>query len=246
MTRQRRGSIRAQGIAPAQPRSASERWDRRWGRALRYGYLAAIALHFAVFLIFQSAPWQPPEEPRMPAMRAIDPIMAGGGGAMSQVEVSVVEPEEPVEEAPVEEVPVEPTPAEVEAPEVAEVDIALPGDRVGTDDRLGQFEGRGESDAVGDEAGRGGDEGRVTPPVPRGMILPPSGAPADARGREITVWVYVDARGRVVGDQTRLEPPTSDARYNRRLIASAAGWSFDPARQNGQPVAAWYPFEIIF
>jgi hypothetical protein len=85
----------------------------------------------------------------------------------------------------------------------------------------------------------------VIPPTPRGIFIPPPGRPASARGQEITVWVFVRENGRVDGDQVRLEPPTSDSRYNRRLMQSVAEWVFDPARQNGRAVPAWYPFQVI-
>jgi hypothetical protein len=48
----------------------------------------------------------------------------------------------------------------------------------------------------------------------------------------------------VVPDSTRLLPPTRDRGYNRRLIEEAAEWSFEPAQQDGEPVATWYPYKI--
>lgn len=64
------------------------------------------------------------------------------------------------------------------------------------------------------------------------------------KGREVEVWVFVDERGRVVPDSTRLEPPTSDRDFNRRLIREASQWVFEPARQGGKPVASWFPYTI--
>ena len=58
------------------------------------------------------------------------------------------------------------------------------------------------------------------------------------------MWVFVDAAGKVVADSTRLNPPTSDRGFNRRLIDEAAEWVFNPATRNGQPVAAWFPYTI--
>ena len=98
----------------------------------------------------------------------------------------------------------------------------------------------------GTGAGDGGnaDEGlfRLQPPSPRGLIIPPSND--DLRGVEVQVWVFVDTRGRVVADSTRLDPPTRDRGYNRRLIREASEWVFRPAVKGGQPVASWFPYRI--
>jgi hypothetical protein len=74
------------------------------------------------------------------------------------------------------------------------------------------------------------------------MIIPP--ASDKLKGREVEVWLFVDASGRVVPDSTVIRPPTSDRDYNRRLIREAAEWVFDPARKGGQPVAAWTSYRI--
>jgi hypothetical protein len=74
------------------------------------------------------------------------------------------------------------------------------------------------------------------------MIIPPSNE--RLRGREVEVWVFVDERGRVVADSTRLTPPTPDSNFNRLLIREAAEWIFRPAMQGGQPVATWFPYKI--
>ncbi len=146
---------------------------------------------------------------------------------------------EPVVEAP----EIEPEPA----PEPAEVTSEMGTGTAGTGGDQGTATGAGT--AAGSGQGGGGTEETGTPglipPSPRGMILPPRDPPGSARGMEITVWVYVDERGRVVEDATRLEPSTSDSGYNERLKESAAEWIFEPARQDGVAVAAWYPYEII-
>jgi hypothetical protein len=93
----------------------------------------------------------------------------------------------------------------------------------------------------GEGRGDGGtaEEGlfRVIPPTPRGVIIPPTNR--SLRGKQVEVWVFVDSAGKVVADSTRLNPPTSDRGFNRRLIADAAEWVFNPGMRNGQPVAAW-------
>lgn len=113
----------------------------------------------------------------------------------------------------------------------------------------GEGPGSGEG-PPGLEGGRGrGDGGTgaqgffdLTPPSPRGMIIPPSNK--SLKGKEVDIWVFVDARGRVVADSTRLNPPTSDRGFNRRLIAEAAEWLFNPAKRKDQPVSAWFYYNI--
>ena len=116
---------------------------------------------------------------------------------------------------------------------------ALSGDRPGTESAPGIEGGEGRGD------GGTAEEGlfRLIPPSPRGLIMPP---PTNdrLRGTQIQVWVFVDERGLVVPDSTRLRPPTRDRGYNRRLIEEAAEWVFEPARQGGEPVASWFPYTI--
>jgi len=142
-----------------------------------------------------------------------------------------------------------PEPVEVEPDATPEVELAEPevpepgrGSTEGADDE--------DSDPVGLPGAVGGgdagttDEGRfrVVPPSPRGMIIPPTHR--SMRGQEVEVWVFVDERGRVVPDSTRLEPPTSNRGFNEQIMREAAQWIFQPARQGGEPVAAWFPYII--
>lgn len=98
--------------------------------------------------------------------------------------------------------------------------------------------GAGSGNAGSALAGRS----RLVPPSPRGIILPPTND--ELRGRQIEVWVFVNERGQVVPDSTRLQPPTSDPSFNQLLMGEAARWIFEPARQDGAPVAAWFPYTI--
>ena len=108
----------------------------------------------------------------------------------------------------------------------------------------GLLDGPGLEDGTGEGDGGNTDEGlyRLQPASPRGMIIPPTNR--DLRGTEVQVWVFVDAAGRVVADSTRLDPPTRDGGFNRRLIREAAEWVFRPAVQEGQPIASWFPYRI--
>lgn len=234
---------------------ASQRGDRAWRRPLMVGLLLAVAIHLAIVLLFRVVPI--PEAPTSAAGPRMGDVRAaaGGGSGLEMVEVvpasepeqtvvpettpvpvpelEVVEPEPPAE--PAEDAAPEPTPSREGTGAPGEG-----GDR-------GEQEGPGRETGTGEGGGGTGDEGAsaITPPSPRALFLPPANRPQSVRGMEVTVWVYVDASGRVVGDATRLEPPTPDPGYNRRLIQSAAQWRFTPARQNGEPVAAWYPYEVI-
>jgi hypothetical protein len=111
-------------------------------------------------------------------------------------------------------------------------------------DAPGELEGPGLENGEGEGDGGNADEGRfrVIPPVPRGMIWPPESKKLD--DIDLEVWVWVDASGRVVPDSTTLRDPTSDRDFNRRLVAEAAEWIFEPARRGGEPVASWFPYRI--
>ncbi len=111
-------------------------------------------------------------------------------------------------------------------------------------EKPGLDEGPGLEDGTGQGDGGNADEGfyRLQPATPRGMIIPPTNR--SLRGTEVQVWVFVDERGRVVADSTRLDPPTRDRGFNRRLISEAAEWVFLPAEQEGKSVASWFPYRI--
>ncbi len=104
--------------------------------------------------------------------------------------------------------------------------------------------GPGLEDGTGEGDGGDADEGffRLQPPTPRGMIIPPYDR--GLRGTEVQVWVFVNERGRVVGDSTRLDPPTRNRSFNQRLIADASEWRFRPAVKEGKAVASWFPYKI--
>jgi hypothetical protein len=121
----------------------------------------------------------------------------------------------------------------------AEVDASsVLGERPGTDEGPGLETGTGLGD------GGTAEEGfyRLQPPSPRGMIIPPTNR--ELRGTTVQVWVFVNERGRVVADSTRLEPPTRDRDFNSQLIREAAEWVFRPAQKEGRAVPSWYPYTI--
>lgn len=240
---------------PAPFHLPTERGDEVWRRVLGIGLILAVLFHIAVLLAFRSEGFPPSPFAAAGPQMGDYLAAAGGGGGMEMVEVRVQEEQRAVtEEVVPEPVPVPdviivepeiaPQPEPAQAPTIAAAPSG-PG-TVGEGEGPGKATGPGTAEGTG--RGAGGTEAVGTSglmaPVPRGMILPPADRPRSVRGREVTVWVFVTERGRVVADSTRLEPPTPDAGYNRRLRQSAAEWSFEPARRTGRPVAAWYPFQI--
>ncbi len=194
----------------------------------------SLTIHASIFIFWQSVPI--PASPFAAAgPRANDPNAAAGGLTAvrlpSQTVIPIVPPLEPL-----------PTLEDIEPVDVTMEPQVDPGSLIG--DRPGALEGPGLETGTGRGDGGTTEEGlfRSVPPTPRGMIMPPTNRAL--RGSSIDVWVFVDETGRVVADSTRLDPPTSDRDFNRRLIAEAAEWVFRPATRGGQPVASWFPYTI--
>lgn len=214
-------------------RSVDQR-RRDEGRLFRRALLVSVLVHVLI-LIFGPvgsvliAPFSA-AGPRAEGARAA----AGGMQALNVLappREPIVPPPEPI----LVDVEVEP----IEFDEKPEVDPASllghnPGELLGP----GVDEGTGDGDGGTTEAGRF----RLQPPSPRGMIIPPTNE--KLKGRQVEVWLFVDARGRVVPDSTQLRPPTSDRSFNRRLIQEAAEWVFRPALRGGEPVATWFSYSI--
>jgi outer membrane biosynthesis protein TonB len=218
--------------------TTAERQDRQFRRALRVGMVASLLFHVAVFLFFREN--RIPPSSLAAAGPDADDDEAAAGGALVNVRITepqpIPRPPEPVF-VPDLEVPVEPQP-EVE---VEQVDVAAL--TPGTGDPA---ETPGSGDATGEGDAGTGDEGRfrVVPPNPRGMILPPSDAPRSARGREITIYVFVSDRGRVVADSTRVIPSSGNRGYDRNLVDRANEWIFEPARRDGRAVGEWFNYSF--
>ncbi len=206
--------------------------DRKtWRNAL----LVSLLFHVLVFAFWRNdGPLMSPFAAAGP--RAGDNRAAGGSMQAMSIRIPpprpIVPPRIPLPTV----TPVEPLEFE---PELEDAMADVLGDRPGDSPGPPGIEG-------GEGRGDGGtaEEGlfRLVPPSPRGMIMPP--ANDRLKGREVEVWVFVDERGRVVPDSTRLEPPTSDRDFNRRLMREASQWVFEPARQGGKPVASWFPYTI--
>ena len=213
----------------AQERKAAE------GRIFRNALGVSLLIHILIFAFWKTVPI-PPSPFAAAGPRAGDYRAAAGGG-MQAMNLSIPPPRPIVPPR----VPI--ISLEMEDPvqfdQEPQVDLeALLGDGPGQDEGPGIEGGEGRGD--GGTAAEGFF--RLVPPSPRGMIIPPTNR--RLRGSSVEVWVFVNEVGRVVADSTRLNPPTSDRGFNRRLIEEAAEWVFNPAMKEGKPVAAWFPYTI--
>lgn len=224
------------------------KWDRAWSVAL----LTSVALHIVVLLIFRSASPLPNVPTSAAGPRMGDPNAAEGGG-LEVISMAIATP--PAQPAAIPEPP-EPIPvpdAELPPVDVEEQPATSPLPGTGADPAAAAGGGQGNKVGPGIEGGTGrGDGGdaaeglyRVTPPTPRGLILPPSDRPGKVRGREVVVYVFVTDRGRVVSDSTRLAPTSGDSKFDDRLRRQAADWVFSPARKAGVPIAEWFKYTIV-
>lgn len=201
-------------------------------KVLQRGLIGSLILHVGLFAFFLRGT---PESPFAAAgPRAGDTRAAAGGMQTINVRVPpprlIIPPRIPL-----------PTVAEVDPIEI-EQDIAIEvssilGERPG-DDGPGVETGDGQGD--GGTAAEGSF--RMVPPSPRGMIIPPPNN--NVKGQEVEIWVWVNEAGKVVGDSTRLSPPTSDGDFNRRLLREAAEWIFEPAKKGGRAIGAWFPYTL--
>lgn len=239
---------------------ARVREESRWRRALAIGILGTVLVHFLLLIAFRETVMIPRSTDSAAGPPRGDIRPAGGGSGLTMIEVRPERAAEPV----VEEVPVPvpvPEPVVVVVPEEVNEPVPDPDPNpvlIGTPSTPGVGGpgdggqgGSSDGPAAGDGDGLGGGgtgaggPPAVVPPRPRGIFIPPQGMPSSARGQEITVRVFVSETGHVDRSTVRLEPPTSDSRYNQRLIQSVAEWRFDPARQEGRAVSTWYNFQII-
>ena len=207
---------------------------RRDRKVWRAGLLLSVLFHLLIFFGWRGNVI-PPSPFAAAGPRAGDNRAAAGGLQAINVRTPPVRPIVPPP-APIT-VEVEIEPVEFEQEEQFDQASVL-GEQPGLLERPGLEDGTGQGD------GGNADEGlfRLQPATPRGMIIPPTNR--DLRGTEVQVWVFVNAAGRVVADSTRLDPPTRDRGFNRRLISEAAEWIFRPAVQEGKPVASWFPYRI--
>ncbi len=227
-------------------------YEERYRRRLMWALGASVLLHILLLLWFRSDVLIPPSPFAAAGPRAGDDVAASGGGTQV-VQIRVVQPEaEPAVPVVVPAVPV-PQPEPVIEEIKPKPEVVAVGTRTGSTTAIAAGSTTGNRTGSGIEGGTGrGDGGnadagrfRLVPPSPRGLILPPSDRPGKLRGREVDVWVFVSARGEVIADSTRVDPPTGDGKFDDRLREQAAEWVFEPARKAGQPVAEWFRYTII-
>jgi TonB family protein len=225
---------------------------RYWDRVFRWSLVLSVLFHVLVLLLFRNEQVLPETPFAAAGERAGDPRAAAGGG-MEMVAMRMEMPP-PVPEpipTPAEPVPV-PVPEPIPEPEPQDDPASEPSQS--TSQQASPGSGRGTDTGPGTETGTGrGDGGdaeeglyRLTAPSPRGMILPPTDRPSRVKGMTVTVYVFVAASGAVVSDSTRIAPSTGDSRFDRRLRDDAAQWKFRPGMRGGEPIAAWFPYTLIF
>lgn len=212
---------------------------RRESRVWRIGLLLSLLIHLALLLFFQSEPERlTPYAAAGPGSG--DPMAAPGGGGMRAVvlkpPVEIVIPPEPetpvIEQVEIQELIEEPLLA------LSELELREPGEgtREGPESGAGLPGGEGRGDRGNAMTGLR----RLLPPTPRGVIMAPLNRPANVRGREVTVWVFITQAG--VVDSVRLDPPTPDSDYNNNLMREARDWVFEPAERAGRAVAVWFSY----
>lgn len=119
-----------------------------------------------------------------------------------------------------------------------------PGTGPGVGPGSGGGTGGGTGGGVGSGTGPGTGEGRIQPPVPEVLLLPPPKPPKAVRGSTLVLRVSIDARGEVRDVEFR---STGDRRYDRELRRVAMDWRFRPARDPAnRPVAVDYDVRLDF
>lgn len=222
----------------------SDELDRRYRRNARLGIAASLLLHALLFLILAGRGTPIVPESAAGPRAGDDEAAAAPGGAMravrvrAPVEPEIVRPEIPL---PTIEITVEFEESQAEIEPVAFDQLGLGGDADGPDEGDAGIEG-GTGRGDGGTAAEG--RFRVIPPSPRGMILPPSNRPRNVRGKEVTIFVFVTERGRVVPDSTLIRPGSGDRGFDETLRRQASEWVFEPARRGGEPVAEWFRYVI--
>ncbi len=213
----------------------SRQGGRRFRRALAWGFLGSAALHAAVFLLWRGLPAA--DVPGGPAASSVAAEPRPTEGALRAVDLAA--------SAAPEEIPPPP------APRLNAFAPPLDWDDASESPSLGpvslEREPGGSPAEGGSERGRGADRGPGSGthgPVPR-SILPQWDPPPDVRGMRVSVYVHVDAEGRPSGE-VRLDPPTPDSAFNRRLVEKVRRMEYEPARRDGEPVAGWAQITFVF
>ena len=122
---------------------------------------------------------------------------------------------------------------------------AGPGQGSGAGPGAGSGSGGGNGSGRGAGTGpdSGGAGGRLYPPTPRQIILPPSDRPASVRGTTITVRFEISERGDVM--RVSMSPTPRDHTFASQFAERLKQYTFTPATTlDGRPVAAIYEIRI--
>lgn len=116
------------------------------------------------------------------------------------------------------------------------------GSGSGSGGGIGSGIGTGTGSGVG--AGTGGGTGRIFPPTPAELFIPPIPVPDRVKGKTITIIFDVDSTGKVIDFEFT---PTRDAGYNRKLREILAATRFRPATDGtGAAVRAKWNMDYTF
>lgn len=116
------------------------------------------------------------------------------------------------------------------------------GSGTGSGGGIGTGIGTGTGSGVG--AGTGGGTGKIFPPTPAELFIPPIPVPDKVKGKTITIVFDVDSTGRVIDFELT---PTKDASYDRKLREILGATRFRPATDaSGRPVRAKYNLDYTF
>ncbi len=138
--------------------------------------------------------------------------------------------------------PTEPAPQAVGASATGAGAGQGPGAGPGSAGGTGGGTGGGVGSVVGPDSGGAG--GRIFPPQPQGIILPPMPSPRSLRGTRVTVTFTIGERGEVL--DVAVEPAIQDRGYRNQFLERMRRYTFTPGydRLGGRPVRAAIPITI--
>jgi hypothetical protein len=142
---------------------------------------------------------------------------------------------------------------EIRLPSAAElaaeaVSSSGPGQGGGQGAGVGPGQGTGTGGGIGSGVGPGvgsdsGGSGRIFPPQPQTVILPPYPTPGSLKGMAVTVEFEISERGEVLDVSVR--PQIRDRGYREDFMRRMRSYEFSPARTlEGRPVRAIYPVTL--
>jgi protein TonB len=119
-----------------------------------------------------------------------------------------------------------------------------PGKGAGVGPGSGTGSGGGSGSGVGPGSGPdSGGGGRVYPPQPQGIILPPPDRPSSLRGTTVTAVFEISATGEVT--HVALDPAPRDHKFANEFLERLRRFTFTPAYTvDGHPVAALFRINI--